>query len=61
MIETSTLSALLIVSILYNIMLLGTVYWNVRKFRKWKKYMEQKEQELKRCKMELKVARGWVK
>ena len=50
------LSGMLVLA-LYQLVLLCVVVCFVRR---WKKYMKQKEQELKRCKMELKAAlRDW--
>jgi len=54
MIEPNVMLGLLVTAVLYVIMLTVTV---VRGARKWKKLLEQKEQELKRCKMELKAVR----
>lgn len=55
---TSMLLGLVIFAMLSNVYCL---LCNIVERRMWKDKMEQKEQELKRCKMELEVSRGWVK
>ena len=49
MIYLNAVMGLAIVGVLYNLMFLYIV---IRGVRKWKKLLEQKEQELKRCRME---------
>lgn len=53
MVDPNTVMGLAILGVLCNLMFLYIV---IRGVRKRKRLLEQKEQELKRCKMELKVA-----
>ena len=55
MITTLMWIGLVIFAMLSNVYCL---WCNIAERRMWKEKMEQKEQELKRCKMELKVARS---
>lgn len=55
MIEPSIILGILMVGVLYNAMLTIVV---IHAVRKWSVLLEQKEQELKRCKMELKAVRS---
>ena len=52
MIDLNIVMGLAIVGVVYNLMFLYIV---IRGVRKWKNLLEQKEQELKRCKMERKA------
>ena len=51
----TTILGLLIVGVLYNIMLTVIV---IRAVLKWRVLLEQREQELERCKMELKEVKS---
>lgn len=55
MIEPSTVLNLLIVGVLYNLALTFLV---IRAVMGWRTLLEQREQELERCKMELKEVKS---